>query len=689
MVALPQRIVRVRILVWLAVLDPFSTMAAIVVENAGGCDPYQIQWAASDKLLVTKSRRGEVRVWHPETGTMLQALPAADEMGTSIQLNDKATLVATSRVGYATVTERLSGKTIWQSQTTDVSRFGMLTDRTITLLGTDGVRILDYRNNKILASWKLEGEGFCYHLGILGKGRIAVALSNRNVVILDENTLTPMSIIKSALNKPFYGASFASKGSRIALATFNGVTLADSDQPLKGYHPVTGTLAAYGVALSETGDKIAIGTPGGIEIRNSESGEVLLTRKLGVSINSMAWTKDDSQLAIASSDHGILVINAATGDVIRSFGEPVCFDQLPRGPNCAVSNDGRVIALIDEKKRLTTIDLAEGTSTVAEFGFTDSPDAMGFDPGNLLLVHGSSSCVRFNAKGERLGSIRIEGTGLGGGLFGSNGSWLRSTRQLEIFKWNDHEAVKTGSFPLEVGQRCEISRDGALAWVRENDDPMKLIIRKAPAWDIQTVAEKVEGGPAVGALIVHEGGRKLSWIDDNDRLVSYDVEANLATVMRELPRDSAARIITSNSVPDWFVCSPILTNPPSYRVVSANSGETVFESQKWDAFEEEVDLVPVNVTPDGKHLWLCGPAGHPILVNLKTGKPELRIHTWSDGGIVFERPDQKFAGDESGLRRIHRVNDTGTATEALGDPMGAGLDRELIFSLLNRVRSAD
>jgi hypothetical protein len=589
------------------------------------------------------------------------------------------------------VTERLSGKMIWQSPTSDARRFDMLTDRTLTLLGAEGVSMIDYRNDKILASWKPVGESFCNQMGSLGKGRIAVVLSNRNMVILDESTLTPQLTIESGsgVNKPFYRASFASKGTRIALATSDGVMLADSAQPAKGYHRLTRALAGYGVALSLTGDRIAIGIPGGIEIRNPDSGEILLTRNLGVDINSLAWTEDGSQLAIASSDRGILVVDAATGDILRSFGQPVCFDSFPRGPNCAVSNDGRLIALIDENKRLTTIDLVEGTSTVAEFGFTDSPEAMGFDAGNVLLVHGSASCVRFNAKGERLGSIRIEGTGLGGGLFGSNGSWLRNTRKLEIYKWTEHEAVMTGSFPLAVGQRCEISRDGTLAWVRENDDPMKLSIRMAPTWEIQKVAEKIAGGPAVGTLIARAEGRKLRWIDDDDRLVSYDARSNRATVVRQLQRDSATRVLTFPSVPDWFICSPSLTIRPNYKVISSDSGETVFESHKWDSFEDEVDLVPVSVAPDGKHLWLCGPAGHPILVNLKTGKPELRIYTWSDGGIVFERPDQKFAGNDPGLRRVHWVNDRRTATEAREDSVGAELDRELIFSLLNRIRSTD
>lgn len=154
------KITLIPVLALFMAFEPLSTLAAIVVEDSGGYDPYQIQWTASDKLLVTKSRRGEVRVWHPESGTMLQALPAADEMGTSMQLNDDATLIATSRAGYTTVTERVSGKTIWQSPNPDASRFHKLTGRTLTLLGTNGVRLLDYQNNNILASWNLAGESF-------------------------------------------------------------------------------------------------------------------------------------------------------------------------------------------------------------------------------------------------------------------------------------------------------------------------------------------------------------------------------------------------------------------------------------------------------------------------------------------------------------------------------------------------
>jgi len=156
-------------------------------------------------------------------------------------------------------------------------------------------------------------------------------------------------------------------------------------------------------------------------------------------------------------------------------------------------------------------------------------------------------------------------------------------------------------------------------------------------------------------------------------------------VLRELPKDKIQRCLTSASSPDWILGFSAYTNPPTYLILSQSSGTTLFESQPRDAFTDEVDLIPVAIAHDRKHLWLCGPTGHPILVNLETAKPVLRIHTWPDGGFVLETPDRRFHANAAGRRRIHRIHPTCDQVETRDDLVEAALDHHAITRLLASV----
>ena len=106
--------------------DPLPVSAALIVENAGAYDPYLVAWADGDKLLVTKSRRGELRVWQASSGLMLQSLPPGEPMDSELLVQAGGATIGLIRNGDAVVIDRISGKKTWQSQGGGVNMIGQL-----------------------------------------------------------------------------------------------------------------------------------------------------------------------------------------------------------------------------------------------------------------------------------------------------------------------------------------------------------------------------------------------------------------------------------------------------------------------------------------------------------------------------------------------------------------------------------
>ena len=542
---------------------------------------------------------------------------------------------------------------------------------------------MDYQKDLKLASWKPDGDTYCRSIQRLGNGRIAAIMADRSVSFLDEKTLAPLSAIPGDGKKqPFYYATVAQKGTVLALATFNGTLLADAEKPEEGFRFIASSPAVNGAALSNDGQKIAVGNRGTIEIRGTRTGDIVLTVEFKGSINRMAWSDSGRQLAVTTSEHGIFVINTATGEIERNFGQSVNINPLASRPNCAVSDDSRKFAMIDEQKNLTLIDLAEISSSVTPSIFTSSPEMMAWSDVNQLIVFTESSCRIIDANGKSTKSIRPVANAFDVGPCGPKAMFFRTKDKVAIFNRKENDAIPAGGFPMGVTRRCEFSSDGKFALVRENDEPGALSIRAASSWDVVAQAPEVAADPLPRGLFAHPDGTSLTWIDTECRVVSFDLVNKRFTVLREPTKDAIQQCFTSTSAPDWLVGFSAFTNPPTYRILNRDSGKTLFESLAWDAFTDEIDLVPLAVTPDRKHLWFCGPAGHLVLVKLETGSPvfedshvERRRISVRNSGRAFSCKRRRTPADPLGQSSRRRC---GIACRSGADGIGSQCNQPLV-----------
>lgn len=656
-----------------------------VVENQTAYDPYRVFWSNNDRILVSKSRRGEVRVWQTDTGTMIQALPPIEGMESKLTFDAGGALTAFRRDGHAVVVDRRTGREIWRSEENEINAIGPLTDSHITYATLHEVHRMDYRRNLKTGRWKWNSDTYCRDILPLADGMITAVMANRDAVILDAANLAELGKIAGTVNKPFYFAKSAAKGRQVFLCALNGVFLGDAKNPADGFRRLPLPGVAFSIAISATGDRLAVKIGSEIQIRSVATNEVILSIPSSTDINDMAWSDDGSRLAIATPNQGIRVIDTKAGEFIRNFGESRCFLTESDGANCVVSPNGRLIALWAEDHRLTIIDLRDMTAVVREPVPGMTPSWMKFT-GARTLTAAYGSCYRFDEKGGLLGKLRAEDDSLGFQLAGPEVTALRTKSEVIYHDWRNNQPVELARHPMKIARRHVTDHNSLFSLAREGDDAGPLTLRMGPAWEKMAEVPPPVSDPSVDSLVALPQTNSLSWLNDEKQLVSFSLATGKLDLLREFPERLSLRTMTSPSAPEWLVIfkEPSATGTMDYEVVSAASGKTIYSSKPWESFRNEVDCIPVGVSPDRKHLWTCGPAGHPILVDLESGQPLLRIYTWNDGGIVFERPGGRFSWNDVGLARIRRVSEDLNASKPDQLPAAAS-DTSGIRTILSRV----
>ncbi|MES2595612.1 MAG: hypothetical protein V4662_09770 [Verrucomicrobiota bacterium] len=625
---------------------PAASPAEIAVEMALGLDPSLVAWARNDQLLISISDLGEVRVWETATGNLLHTLPSSGvPLAKHLVASSDGEWIGTLENGKAIITNRRTRKVAWSSDEVATELTG-LTSSSVTLAFADRegytgrVARLQWPEGKVVAQWQAPSNSICASVHSISQGRTAVCMSGRTTYILDKDLLESARIAPQQ-PKPFYYSHGTSQASWISLATSSGALLANADEPEKGFQVVE-SLRGRTYLPSPDGSLWLGGTLGRWAVYDRNGKSIAAADLLGkVFEEGVAWSADSGTLAVPSSN-GIQLINARTGKLVRKFGTKHLGDRVVDvRESTALSSAGGMLAIKTPEGDWSIVDCHHPLEwkTASDVASPQPRDSSSIDS---FILSTPTGWQRYEYGTVEPLEVQWESSVFDVQCIGDS-VWLRSNSEMTVHSFSHGKKAAIQSFPLFIGTGWLASPDAQ--WVLHQDqDEKKLVLRRAPDW--QAVAEFTLPRCLPQALLVSADGGHIGWIDSERHWWSYAVGSAGPENKLTLPSGTYTDGFTHSSAPSLAVSWQILKSPFTGIVVDAE-GRMKYQIGSWKHFTDETGLMPVGFGPSQKHLWLCGQGARPILVDLATGQPLLRLHFLAKGVTLWEMASGNYYGPEA------------------------------------------
>jgi len=629
-----------------------------MIQSAPALDSYRVQWAAGDKLLVSKSRRGEIRVWSAESGALLQVLAPVDPMGSKIAVSPDSSLIAGIRNGRAVVMERMTGANIWEDGDPGTQSIARLEPPFLTIASTSSVKRVDFTKGITTHRWNVDRDKSVKEIDLLNDGLTAVFLHLRTAIILDKD-FNEIGRINSDQAVPYYFGTAA--GDTLALATFDGVFMASIKDGGNQWRKATLTPAVSGLQVSPGGLELAIGNSNGaVAIRSTADLNVLRQTPPIQGINDIAWSSDQSKLALATSPAGIVVLDAKSGEKLRSFGAEQGIDPLEVSEKVLFDGQAHWLGMIRENGEFIHVPLTDGKVSFFNLKQAVQPATRPQSESAHDLILPKIPRFRFQSDGRLIEKlVPASADDFDFGTCGADGIYSRNKGHMFIQRTTGGVTEKEGMFALGFGLGCIFSADGRHALHDTRADKPEYIVRKAPTWEVTGIIPKRPTDHSLEAVWVAPDEQALTWIDSSG-MNRYDFKSQERTELiprHRLGNDTLSK--THATAPDWFLVFSSFSNPARYRIHAARDGAVIHESKPWWPFADELDLRVVGVSSNKRGLWLCGSGLRPILVDLETGQPVLRLHVFEDSNYLWETADKKVAGSPDAKSKCLFVSDDG------------------------------
>jgi hypothetical protein len=630
----------------------------LLIQSAPALDAYRIQWAAGDKLLVSKSRRGEIRVWKADSGSLLQALPPVDPMGAAIAVSPDGSLIAGIRNGRAVVMKRLTGATVWEDGDAETRSIARLDPPFLTIASVGLVKRVDFTKQVVTHRWNVDGDRGVSGIDLMNDGATAVFLSDRTAVALDRD-FKEIGRINSDKAVPFYFGVAA--GDSLALATFGGVFVASIKGKENQWRSATQSPAAFGVRLSPDGLALAVGNNNGtVTIRSTADLKELWQTPPIQGINDLAWSSDQSKLAFATSSAGMVVLDAKSGEILQSFGAEKGIDPMEVADRVLFDGRAQWLGILRADDRFVHVPLSDGDVRFFNTQQAVQPATRPQSESARDLILPKSPRFRYQNDGRLIEKLAPPSADVfDSGTCGTDGIYFRNREHVFIQRTAGGKTGKEGIFPLGIGLRCIFSADGRHALHDAAAGKPEYVVRKAPTWEVAGVIPKQPGDDTLTAVWVAPDQQWLTWMGHTG-MWRYDFKTQQRTeLVPSLGSRNDMLAGTHASAPGWFLTFSTFANPARYRIHAARDGSVLHEPKPWRAFADELDLQVVGVSSNKRGLWMCGSGSRPILVDLETGQPVLRLHVFDDSTYLWETPDGKVAGSPEAKSKCLFIPDDG------------------------------
>lgn len=600
-------------------------------------------------------------------------------MGAAIAVSPDGSLIAGIRNGRAVVMKRLTGATVWEDGDAETRSIARLEPPFLTIASVGLVKRVDFTRQVITHRWNVEGDRGVSGIDLMNDGATAVFLSDRAAVALDKD-FKEVGRIKSDKPAPYYFGVAA--GDSLALATFGGVFVASIQGNENQWRHATQSPAAFGVGLSPDGLALAVGnTNGTVTIRSTADLKELWQTLPIQGINDLAWSSDQSKLAFATSPAGMVVLDAKSGEKLQSFGAEQGIDPMEVADRVLFDGRAQWLGIVREDDRFVHVSLSDGDVRFFNTKQAVQPATRPQSESAQDLILPQSPRFRLQNDGRLIEKLVPPSADVfDSGTCGTDGIYFRNREHVFIQRTDGGRTGKEGMFPLGIGLRCIFSADGRHALHDAAADKPEYIFRKAPTWEVAGVIPKRPDDDTLTAVWVDPDPQWLTWMGFTG-MWRYDFKTQQRTeLVPSLGSRNDMLPVTHASAPDWFLTYSTFANPARYRIHAARDGSVLHESKPWRAFADEVDLQVVGVSSNKRGLWMCGSGSRPILVDLETGQPVLRLHIFDNSNYLWETPDAKVAGSPDAKSRCLFVSDDGM--KAMNDSNLLKWDPEGVKSVL-------
>lgn len=611
----------------------------MIIQNSPSLAPYRLTWAANDQLIVTKSRRGELRVWSTD-GTLLQSLAPLDHTDSSVTTSSDGRFLAGCGQGKAMVIDRIKDLVLWESKTAEIVSIADLEPPWVTVATSAMVQRINFETDEVSSDWKPRQDEGVKQITAL-PGGLAVFIHNRSAVVLDKQ-LSEKQRVQHVRPGQYY--SGASGGGTLALSTFDGaylVTPAAGEQQWQGIS----SKPAIATAISPDGTSLAVcSLPGSLDIYSVSDPKEPRHIEGVNEVSAIAWSADGTRLALATTQQGIVICNVKSGQVLRRFGAAAGMEPLDVADKVTMSGDSAVITMVKEDEAVSCVSLTEGSVQRFDPNQAVQPPTRTASAANSDIILLTPSGLRFQRDGRLIEKFGPASSLLfDSGPCGGHATYFRNNSSVTVFSVTAEGSAETGSFPLGVGLRCVFAADGSTA-IHDDSPGAELIVREAPSWKIAAKIPKAPGHYSVAAIARERSPDAYTWLDDRGGIHRYEIANSQVTSLRA-PGSLDCPLFRSCVLPaDWFITQRPFSNPIDFAIHATKDGRLLHQKKPWKAFTDEIDLEVIGVSKNRRGLWLCGHAGRLILVDLESGQPVLRLHLFGPGEYLWETPDGEVGG---------------------------------------------
>jgi WD40 repeat protein len=271
------------------------------------------------------------------------------------------------------------------------------------------------------------------------------------------------------------------------------------------------------VAFSPDGQNIATASPGNVTLEIWRASDLGLARRLPlVGAWCVAYSPDGATLAVGFADKRVRVVNAATGDVIRTLGGHT---NLVR--DVAFSPDGATVASASDDKTARLWNAGTGALIATLSGHTWTIDEVAFSSDGTRVVTASWDGDLRVWQADTGTLVRAVPTGAAAmaACFSENGSKLfGSLRNQRVAEWDVADGSQTREFTMDqwglnsvavnpAGDRVAALSASKLCVFGLADGQLQHVL-PTYGWPVGGVAWSPDG-----ALVYGMGGVTLMWWD--------------------------------------------------------------------------------------------------------------------------------------------------------------------------------
>ncbi len=514
---------------------------AAIATLAGHTDSLSsVAWSPDGLFLVTGSWDRTIRIWDADTAKTTRTLSGHTDSVSAVAWSPDGTQLATAswdrtirlwNLTSGAEEKVLSGHSdrvlsiAWSPDGTRLASGGA--DDVVKLWARDSTRpigeLVGHDANVVTIAWAPDGK------------TLASAGDDKQIKLWDE----PKGSLRGTIDefREFVvGLAWSSQGDRIAAASWDGnVSIFDAQGELLN------TLSAHtnrvlGVAFSPQGTLASVGADSAILLwePNATIPKTTLLSGHSTYVQSVAWSRDSSQLVTAGSDASVRIWDARSGDNVTTLTGHRGFVSA-----VAWSSDGAVVASGGEDRTVKLWNTTDGTETASLVGHSQRVVGVAFSADGTQLASASFD-----------GTVKVWETGSGQLLVTLDGgsrpltsvTWSPDGQQLAAGSADGLVRIFSPNAPSAVRVLKNPSSDSLVSTVAWSPDGSTLAVSGSDAaiqlWDTATwTIGKPFGGHTNSVLAV-------TWSPDSKELVTAGLDNT--TRVWDVPSGSMTAMYTDH-----------------------------------------------------------------------------------------------------------------------------------------------